>query len=682
MQFTKAFYRKYLLPLGLVIILFIAIIILVVSAGQSPGTWKIYALVSALAFIALLLFLLARQTYRDEAVRQITAQRMEEAGEKYKSLLETSVVGTMMIIDRKIAYANFIFLSMSGYTLKELLKIKFEDLIHGDPDSGLKIDNLYKELGNIGRTLNFEAVISGKKGDLRDVVLAASKLSLEGKNGIIFIVKDMTGRDRLEQESIHLINELQSSIRLMNLPVASFIREHLHCDMDTTVHRAATIMEKKEQNAIIIYKDPDTPVGIVTDTDLRNRVVARQLRYDSPVAEIMSSPLIRIDEKSLLYEAILRITNKSITHLAVEDKIGRITGIISNKDLLEVQRNSLSYLIREVNAADTVESLKKIHNKIPVLVNILMEGGSLGIRNITYMISTVTDAITRRLIEFAIDEMGEPPASFAFMALGSEGRREQTLVTDQDNAIIFEDVPNEKMAEVNRYFLYFGKKINLWLDRIGYQYCKGEVMAGNPQWCQPLLRWEKYFSDWVNLRSKEGIMGVAIFFDFRIVYGLEQYGEDLRKHIHREVTGKDQFFSLLAKETAAYKIPTNLFRNNPPEVQMPESFNIKNAISPMVDFIRVYSIQNGVNESDSLLRLEKLFRLNVISELDYHEIENMFCRMMKVKFRSQVRQILANQAPDNIVSQEELTALEQSMVRKTFSEIKQFQEKIMNDFCS
>ena len=102
----------------------------------------------------------------------------------------------------------------------------------------------------------------------------------------------------------------------------------------------------------------------------------------------------------------------------------------------------------------------------------------------------------------------------------------------------------------------------------------------------------------------------------------------------------------------------------------------------MVDFIRVYSIQNGVNESDSLLRLEKLFRLNVISELDYHEIENMFCRMMKVKFRSQVRQILANQAPDNIVSQDELTALEQSMVRKAFSEIKQFQEKIMNDFCS
>lgn len=682
MQFKKAFYRKYLLPFGLVIILFIAIILLVVSTGPSPGTWKVYALASALAFTALLLFMLVRQTYRDEAIRQINTQRMEAASEKYKSLLETSAVGTLMIINREIVYANFIFLTMSGYTLKELLKIKLEDLIHENPESEFRIDNLHEEPGDIGRTLNFEAVISGKRGDLRDVVLAASKFSMKGKDGIVLLVKDMTGRDRIEQESIHLTYELQSSIRLMNLPVASFIREHLHCDMDTTVHRAAALMEKKKQNAIIVYKDPDTPVGIVTDTDLRNRVVARQLRYDSPVVEIMSSPIIRIDENSLLYEAILRVTNNSITHLAVEDKIGRITGIFSNEDMLEVQRNSISYLIREVNAADTVESLKKIHNKIPVLVNILMEGGSLGIRNITYMISTVTDAITRRLIEFAIDEMGDPPARFAFMALGSEGRREQTLVTDQDNAIIFEDVPNEKMAEVNRYFLYFGKKINLWLDRIGYQYCKGEVMAGNPQWCQPLLRWKKYFSDWVNRRSKDGILGAAIFFDFRIVYGSEQYGEELRKHIHREVLGKDQFFGLLARETATYKIPTNLFRNNPPEAQMPESFNIKNAISPMVDFVRVYSVQNGVSESESLLRLEKLFRLNVISESDYHEIENMFCRMMKVKFRSQVRKILANQAPDNIVSQDELTALEQSMVRKTFSEIKQFQEKIMNDFCA
>ena len=118
------------------------------------------------------------------------------------------------------------------------------------------------------------------------------------------------------------------------------------------------------------------------------------------------------------------------------------------------------------------------------------------------MISTVADAITQRLIEFAIEEMGEPPARFAFMALGSEGRREQTMVTDQDNAIIFEDVPNEKYSEVNRYFLYLGEKINLWLDRIGYQYCNGEVMAGNPQWCQPLSRWKNYFSNCQSLTFK------------------------------------------------------------------------------------------------------------------------------------------------------------------------------------
>jgi PAS domain S-box-containing protein len=679
---SRTFSKKYLIPITLIILLLLAFAWLANQYANSGNRLILYVLGSDFMLIIVLLALIVRKVFLDHTSQQQSLERLAEANERYRALMETSTDGTLIIIEKGIVHANFVFLAMSGYTLTDLSQLTFENLIAIKSTPGLDFDAFYEEIGDSGRTISMEATLSCKRGEMREVVLTASRVELMGQHGIIIVSKDLSRKERIEKESINLMNELHSSILMMNLPVRSFVREHITCDMDVPVHEAASMMRRKDQNAIIVTKDTNQqPVGIVTDCDLRNRVVAKEFDVSSPVFEIMSSPLVRIPDEALLYEAVLQIKKNSLSHLAVEDMAGRIVGIFSNEDLLEVQRNSISYLIKEVYAAETIESLKRIHNKIPVLVKILLESGSR-VRNITYLISTVTDAITHRLVEFAIEEMGEPPAGFAFLALGSEGRREQTLVTDQDNAIVFDDVPNEKFAEVNRYFFYFGKKINLWLDKIGYQYCLGEVMAGNPQWCQPISRWKKYFSDWINQKSQDGLLGVAVFFDFRIVYGSEKYADELRKHINKIIDGKENFFRLLANEVTKYNIPTDIFKENGLE-NAPgtlEAFNIKNAISPLVDFIRVYSIQNHVGESNSLLRLEKMLRMNIIPEEEYHEIENIFCRMMEIRFRSHVNAILDNKSPDNMVTREELTVIEQTMIRKTFSEIIRYQQKMLDDF--
>ena len=665
----------------MLITFFTAGIYLAASTTLNPGTWRIYALVIALVLTAFSLYVLIRQIFADETGRKAVSERLEAADEKYRSLLETSEDGTLLIMDGKIIFANVVLMAMSGYTHTELSEMEFEELFKGEGEDGISPENLQRESGDSGHTMNLEARISCKRGNMRDVALAISNIKIMDSEGLIVIIRDMSGREKMEHESTQLQNELHSSILMMNLPIASLAREFFSCDMDTPVHEAAAIMKRKDRDALIITRDGNDPVGILTDSDLRNRILARELDYRNPVFEIMSSPLIRISDQSLLYEGILQFREHSISHLAVEDRNGKISGIFSNKNLLEVQRNSISFLIREINAANTVEALKKIHDRIPVLVKVLMESGAK-ISNVTYMISTVTDAITHRLIEFAIEEMGKPPARFVFMALGSEGRREQTLVTDQDNAIIIEDVPNDRFSEVNRYFLYFGKKINLWLDRIGYQYCKGEIMAGNPRWCQPVARWKDYFTDWVGQKSAEGLLGMAIFFDFRIVYGEEHLARELRQHIHKTISGGELFFSYLAKEVAQYDIPANIFRSNGSGTgaSVPESINIKNALSPLTGFIRVYALQNKISESNSLQRLQKLLRLNILPEPDCHELENMYSRLMEIRFRSQVNAILANRAPDNMVEQDELTAIEQTMVRKSFSEIKRFQEIITDNF--
>jgi PAS domain S-box-containing protein len=678
----RTFNKKYLFPFALIILLLMAFAWLAYQYANSGNGLMIYAMGADLLFIIVLLTLIVRKVFIDHTNLHQSQERLAEANEKYRALMETSTDGTLIILEKGIIHANFVFLAMSGYTLADLLQLKFEDLIAIKSLPGLDLQAFYEHIGDTGRTVNLEATISSKRGEMREVILTASRIELMDKQGIIIVSKDLSRKERIEKESINLMNELQSSILMMNLPVNSFVKEHITCDMDMPIHEAASIMRRKDQNAIIVTKDTSQqPVGIVTDCDLRNRVVSREFSVNSPVFEIMSSPLVRIPDEALLYEAVLQIKGNVISHLAVEDRAGRIVGIFSNEDLLEVQRNSISYLIKEVSTAETVESLKKIHSKIPVLVKILLESGSR-VKNITYLISTVTDAITHRLVEFAIDEMGEPPAEFAFLALGSEGRREQTLVTDQDNAIVFDDIPNEKFAEVNRYFLYFGKKINLWLDKIGYQYCQGEVMAGNPQWCQPISRWKKYFSDWINQKDQDGLLGVAVFFDFRIVYGSEKYADELRKHINKIIDGKNSFFRLLASEVSKYSIPMDIFRENGSENApvAPEAFNIKNAISPLVDFIRVYSIQHHVSESNSLLRLEKMLRLNTIPEEEYHEIENIYSRMMEIRFRSQVNAILDNKSPDNMVTREELAVIEQTMIRKTFSEIIRYQQNLLDDF--
>jgi PAS domain S-box-containing protein len=678
----RTFNKKYLLPFALIILFLLAFVWLSNQHSNSGGRIMLYGLGLVLIIITGLLALILRRVFVDHKSYLQSLERLGDANEKYRALMETSADGSLIIIEDTIVHANFVFLAMSGYTMADLSKLKFEELIIIKSDQKVDLVAFYKEIGDTGRTVNMEATIACKRGELREVILTGSRVELNGKNGILLISKDLSRKEKMEKESIGLMNELQSSILMMNLPVSSFIREHITCDMDMSVHEAASIMRRKGQNAIIITKDTNQqPVGIVTDCDLRNRVVAPAINVKTPVFEIMSSPLVRIPDEALLYEAVLQVEENAISHLVVEDRAGRITGIFSNEDLLEVQRNSISYLVKEVSSAETVESLKKIHNRIPVLVKILLESGSR-VGNITYLISTVTDAITHRLVEFAIEEMGEPPAEFAFLALGSEGRREQTLVTDQDNAIIFEDVPNEKFTEVNRYFLYFGKKINLWLDKIGYQYCPGEVMAGNPQWCQPISRWKKYFSDWINQKNEDGLLGVAVFFDFRIVYGQEKFADELRKHIHGIIDGKKTFFRLLASEVSKYEIPTDMFRENGPDSRpgAQESFNIKNAISPLVDFIRVYSIQNHVGESNSLLRLEKMRRMNLIPEEEFLEIENIYSRMMEIRFRSHVNAILDNKSPDNMVTRDELTAIEQTMIRKTFSEIIRYQQKMLDDF--
>jgi len=630
--------------------------------------------------VSLLLVSLIRQSLKTEKIRALAEEELKKSKEKYEALVETSPDGTIMFIDGKFVYTNLIFLAMTGYTQKEISQLNFNDIFIKKSDPDFSLEKLEKILDESGKTTNYESQIISKDGKMRDVIVMASAIKYLEKEGIIFITKDISRKEQLGMEKDILSDELQSSLLLMNLPVTSFMKEPIRCHMNQSIFEAASLMSRNDRDAIIIIQDDRKNIGMVTDTDLRNRVVAGEYSFNKPVYEIMSSPLITILDQALLFEAILLVKEKGISHLAVADRKGEVVGVFSNKDLIDVQRNSISYLIQEIKSAKTIDILKTIHNKVPGLVKTLLDSGAR-IQNVTHLISTMTDATTERVVEFAIEEMGKPPVNFAFMALGSEGRREQTLVTDQDNAIIYEDVPYDKMADINKYFLYLGQKINLWLDRIGYNYCAGEIMAGNPQWCQPVSKWKDYFTNWITNESINGSLGISIFFDFRIVFGDPQFASQLKLHIDKTTYDRADFYKRLADDTLKYKMPVNIFKSatsDSPAVKS-EVMDLKTGIMPITDFARVYSLYHRISESNTIMRLEKIFQRGELERAEFDEIIHAYDFLMSVRFKRQISALLENEVPKNIISAQDLTEIERSTIRSIFSRITTFQSRLVND---
>jgi CBS domain-containing protein len=411
-------------------------------------------------------------------------------------------------------------------------------------------------------------------------------------------------------------------------------------------------------------------------------VVAEGIDPDRPVYEVMSSPLILIPDSALIFEAMLLMQEKGVRHLGVQDHSGKIISLISDQQLVHIQRNSSAFLIKEVHEAQLVEDIIATHKRLPRLAKALVDSGANS-KNICRIFSAVSDAVVERLIWFALDELGPPPAAFAFVALGSEGREEQTLVTDQDNAIIYEDISDpEKQKETKEYFLKLGEKVNLWLDQCGYKLCKGDVMARNPKWCQPLSGWKKHFSGWINAAEPQDLLEVNIFFDFRCVYGQTELTSRLRAFIDDLLKERPVFFQFIARNALLYKPPIGFFGNIVVESsgENPSTFDIKESIKPIVNFARLYALKHNVEETNTQDRLYRLFAGEILTKSSYEEMVKVYDYLMQMRFKHQAVALNENREPDNFINPRQLTDIEHTLLKNMFSQINNFQKRLSYDF--
>lgn len=494
------------------------------------------------------------------------------------------------------------------------------------------------------------------------------------------LISEVTEQSRLDRERENLIVELQTSLLFLNQPIKFTLKNFVSCNLNTSIAEATRIMAQSKKSSILVQSDSGEMLGIITDMVLRERVLAQNLHYETPVYQVMSSPLIYIDESALIFEAVLLMQEKGIKHLVVRNGAGETVSIISNEELLHVHRYSTAFMLSQIREATSFEEILETQARIPRVVKSLTDSGAHA-KNITRIITTISDEILEKIIEFTIEKMGDPPIPFAFISLGSEGRGEQTLVTDQDNAIIHEDVEEAMKEHVHSYFHDFGKMVCELLNEAGYAFCKGDIMAMNPKWCQPLSEWKNYFSKWVNEGTPQDLLEVSIFFDFRCVYGEDRFTRELRSHISDLVDSRGVFIQHLAQTALSFKPPLDFFGNIQADEELKEnSFDIKKGINGIVGFARLYAIEGALESINTMQRIEELFATDVINKATYDELTEAYNFLMKLRFKHQVKMIDENRTPDNLITIDTLSHLEKIMLKKAFSQVVSIQKRLSYDF--
>lgn len=477
-----------------------------------------------------------------------------------------------------------------------------------------------------------------------------------------------------KDETPHIFNQSVDSI---------YSNRIVFCDWDTPIREAAAIMDASNCSSILIRTADGDFAGIATDRDFRNKLIIQaDCNLNDKVSDIMSSPLITVAAGAPVSEALTIMMLRNVKHLAAIDMSGKVVGVVTNKDILEIHGQSPFFLLREINTAGSIEEIADKQDRLPKLIQGLMSSGAKGI-NVARMVSVISDGILNKLIAFAFDELGPPPVRFAFMIVGSEGRREQTLKTDQDNAIVFEDPPQENKAAVIGYFAEFGQKVCDWLDRVGYTFCNGGVMAKNPQWCQPLSVWKQYFSNWIGTAEPEALLRSSIFFDFRCGYGDNSLTGELRRHLFNSLKEHENFFRYLAETTLERKPPLGLFRTFVVESkgEHRDTLDLKRPMITIVNYTRLYALKYGVEETNTPDRMYHIFLKKGLSWENYKDFEQDYNFLMQLRFSRQLTAVIRENAqPDNYINPDKLSRLERTTLKEVFKHIEQYQEKLRFDF--
>ena len=454
-------------------------------------------------------------------------------------------------------------------------------------------------------------------------------------------------------------------------------RKPVIAEANATIQEAARLMSAEGVSSLLL-REGDTIVGLLTDRDLRTRCLARGLSAGAPVRDIMTSELRMIDASTPVFQALLLMTRLNIHHLPVTDQ-GRPAGMITVTDLMRLGALNAPYLAQDIRKAASPEKLREAAAALPELHAQLARRGA-GALYAAEALTALSDALTRRLLELAEQKLGPPPVPYAWLAAGSQGRREQLFFSDQDNALLISD---DMRPEDDEYFAALARFTCDGLNDCGFVYCPGEAMAVNPKWRGPLKRWREYFRDWILNPDPRALMFSAIFFDLRLIGGEEALFTELQSDILSQTAKNRIFIAHLAGHALSHRPPLGFFRDFVliHDGEHDDTLDIKRqGVIPIVDLARLFALSEGSAVVNTAERLRAAAGSPSLSEEMGANLEDALELIANLRFQHQARRIARGRAADNYLPPRELSGLQRRLLKDAFLTVRSMQEVLQNRY--
>jgi len=470
-------------------------------------------------------------------------------------------------------------------------------------------------------------------------------------------------------------NQADPALNLMTTPVRSLIkREPITLPPNTPIFEAARTMSEQRVSSVLIVEQGHL-FGLITDRDLRNRVLAVGLDPERPVADIATLAPMTINVHSPAFDALLLMARHNIHHVPVLDG-QRIVGMITATDVTEQHSTSAVYLAGEIYKQTTVEGLQASSSRIKRLQQSLASAQASAYSS-GHMITAITDAITSRLLQLAEMQLGPAPVDYVWVAAGSQARNEQTAKSDQDNCMVLDNRFDE--AQHGTYFRALAQFVCDGLDACGYIYCPGEMMAMTDTWRQPQRRWAEYFARWTSVPDPKALMLTCVFFDLRAVHGSSALLDDLRRDVLGRTKGNTLFLAHMVANALQHQPPLGVFKGIS-AIRSGEhkgTINLKHTgVVPIVDLARVYALAGGYEAVNTHDRLVSAAGDASISEQSARDLRDALEFIASTRIQHQARQIAASQPPDHHLPLDDISNFERSQLKDAFNVVHSLQNVI------
>jgi len=523
----------------------------------------------------------------------------------------------------------------------------------------------------------------GERGLLRDGI-AVTSARAEEASSLLCIPRAMFERLRDEHPAFRqffdrgrtdLPHDTQSRPDLTRVRVEDLMAaDPVTCTPSTSLRDAARTMRDRRISCLCVVED-ESLTGIVTLRDLASKALAEGRDPESPVSEIMT-PRPRVLPPSAIGSDVLNMMMEhGLGHLPIVSG-GRLAGIVTQTDLTRFQASNAAGFVAEAAQAPNAQALAAVTGRIPALLVQLVGAGH---RHdvVTRFVTDIADVVTRRLLTLAEAELGPAPARFVWLACGSQGRQEQTGVSDQDNCIVIEDGAD---ADATAYFQRLARFVSDGLNACGYVYCPGDMMATNPRWRQTVSTWREYFRGWIRSPSKEAQMLASVMFDLRPIGGDSTLFNGLQEETLEAAAGNSIFTAHMASNAMSHQTPLGLIRGFA-TIRSGEHRNTidmkLNGVMPVVDLSRMYALQGRLKQLNSRARIEAAIAESVVSDSGGRDLLDAYDLVAETRLEHQARRIRAGERPDNYLAPTALSSFERSHLRDAFVVIKTMQSALM-----